>query len=145
MNETHLLLAHTAATLFMVGLIWFVQIVHYPLFASVDRSQFPAYEKRHTTLTTWVVVPPMMIEAITAGLLFIFSPAGITSWQLVIGLTLLFIIWLSTALIQIPCHTRLSEKFDDATHRKLVLSNWIRTAAWSFRGLLVLWMVNSHR
>jgi hypothetical protein len=29
-----LLLAHAAATLFMVGVIWFVQLVHYPLFAA---------------------------------------------------------------------------------------------------------------
>ncbi len=30
-----LFLAQTAATLFMTGLIWFVQIVHYPLFATI--------------------------------------------------------------------------------------------------------------
>ena len=30
-----LLLLHAGATFFMCGLIWFVQIVHYPLFAQV--------------------------------------------------------------------------------------------------------------
>lgn len=28
-----LLVAHVVATLFMTGLIWFVQVVHYPLLA----------------------------------------------------------------------------------------------------------------
>ena len=31
-------LAHIAATLFMCGAIWFVQIVHYPLFEQVGTS-----------------------------------------------------------------------------------------------------------
>lgn len=30
-----LLLVHAAATWAMVGLVWFVQVVHYPLFAQV--------------------------------------------------------------------------------------------------------------
>ena len=33
-----LLLLHAAATLFMTGLIWFVQVVHYPLFARVGED-----------------------------------------------------------------------------------------------------------
>ena len=37
------LLAHAAATLFMVGLIWFVQVVHYPLFARVGPDAFVPY------------------------------------------------------------------------------------------------------
>jgi hypothetical protein len=35
-----LLLANAAATLFMVGVIRFVQVVHYPLFARVGRPGF---------------------------------------------------------------------------------------------------------
>ncbi len=34
------LLAHVAATLFMTGLIRFVQVVHYPLLARVGRGGF---------------------------------------------------------------------------------------------------------
>ena len=35
-----LVVAHAAATLFMVGVIWFVQVVHYPLMARVSASEF---------------------------------------------------------------------------------------------------------
>ncbi|MDP9439422.1 MAG: hypothetical protein M3P49_11875, partial [Actinomycetota bacterium] len=60
------LLVHVGATLFMVGLIWFVQIVHYPLFASVGRGGFAEYSRAHSRLTGLVVGPPMLIEAGTA-------------------------------------------------------------------------------
>lgn len=32
-----LLLVHAAVTLYMTGVIWFVQVVHYPLFSCVGR------------------------------------------------------------------------------------------------------------
>ena len=41
------LLANAAATLFMTGLIWFVQVVHYPLFAFVSGPGAAAYAARH--------------------------------------------------------------------------------------------------
>ncbi len=36
-----LLFVHAAMTLFMVGVIWFVQIVHYPLFRGVGEARDP--------------------------------------------------------------------------------------------------------
>ena len=33
-----LLLVHLAATWFLAGLIWVIQLVHYPLFAAVERA-----------------------------------------------------------------------------------------------------------
>ena len=71
---------HLAATLFMTGVIWFVQLVHYPLFARVGgtvavgtcagesraaESDFAAYEVEHSRRTSWVVVLPMLVELAT--------------------------------------------------------------------------------
>jgi hypothetical protein len=53
---------------------------------------------------------------------------------------LLAVIWISTAFVQVPCHEQLSQGFDKAVHQRLVWTNWLRTAAWSLRALLVLWM-----
>ena len=63
------LLLQVAATLCMVGLIWFVQIVHYPLLAQVGRDGFRRYEMDHQRLTTWVVAPLMLTELTTAFLM----------------------------------------------------------------------------
>jgi hypothetical protein len=132
------LLPHAAATLWMVGLIWFVQVVHYPLFARVGRQRFAAYEAAHTRRTGWVVGPPMLVEAATAVLLAGAPPEGVTRTAAWAGLGLLGTIWLSTALLQVPAHRRLERGFDAAAHRRLVATNWIRTVAWSLRGALAL-------
>ena len=42
-----LLLIHLALTAAMTGLIWFVQIVHYPLYREVPEDAFAAYQQRH--------------------------------------------------------------------------------------------------
>ena len=133
-------LSHAAATWYMTGVIWFVQVVHYPLFAAVGSQAFSTYEQRHTSLTTWVVAPPMLVEAATAVLLFWFHPPGVLAWQLWAGVILVGAVWLSTAFLQVPCHQTLSTGFDTVVHHRLVSTNWIRTTAWSLRGLLVLWM-----
>ena len=67
-----LLLVHAATTLFMVGVIWFVQIVHYPLFQRVGKDGFGAYERQNTRKTGYVLALPIgwnrEKEAHSAGL-----------------------------------------------------------------------------
>ena len=125
------------ATVFMVGLIWFVQIVHYPLYANVGREQFPEYEALHNRLTTWVVGPAMLLEMVSAVALLRYAPNGSTSlaWP---GLGLLIVIWISTATLSVPAHDALKAGFSAGTWQKLVSTNWIRTAAWSARGVIVM-------
>ena len=135
-----MLLANLAATLVMVGIIWFIQIVHYPLFSRVGAAGFAAYSGAHSRLTGLVVGPPMLAEAATAVALFLAPPPGVSLWLAATGLVLLAVIWLSTALLQSPRHRELAGGFDAASHRFLIASNWLRTACWSARGLVVLWM-----
>ena len=137
-------LAHVAATLFMCGVIWFVQVVHYPLFESVGKDKFDAYQAAHRDLIFWVVVPPMLIEGLTAVLLLWQRPQGVEAKFLWTGLVLLAIIWLSTWFLQMPQHNRLIQGFDQHALRILVLSNWIRAFGWSARSVLVLFMLALH-
>jgi hypothetical protein len=51
-----------ATSWFMTGLIWFVQIVHYPLFANVGTEQSKTYAQLHCDLTGAVVVVPMIVQ-----------------------------------------------------------------------------------
>ena len=135
-----LFLTHAAVTLLMVGLIWFVQVVHYPLLSSVGNSEFPAYEQHHRSFIKWLVAPLMLTEGVTAVALFFFSPSAVTDWQLWIGLVSLCVIWFSTAFVQVPYHNALSKGFDPTVHQRLVRTNWLRTIAWSIRGGIVLLM-----
>ncbi len=138
-----LLLIHAGATLYMTGLIWFVQVVHYPLMARVGSEGFTEYEKHHQRLTTWVVGPPMLVELATAIWLLIAPPAGVDLWMTNAGLAMVVLLWLSTAFLQVPQHRKLESGFDPAAHRLLVRSNWLRTVLWSLRGVLALWMIGS--
>jgi len=134
------LLVHVGATLFMVGVIWFVQIVHYPLFGSVGERGFAEYSRAHSRLTGLVVGPPMLVEAGTAVLLVARRPEGVPPVLPLVGLVLLAAVWLSTALLQSPQHTLLGGGFVGSSHRFLVASNWVRTACWTGRSVLVLLM-----
>jgi hypothetical protein len=134
-----LLVVQAAATWFLVGLIWMVQVVHYPLFARVGPAEFPAYHAAHSSLITWVVGPLMLLELCTTLLLLTQWPTSLPGWVAWLGLALLGVIWLTTLLVSVPLHARLAGGFEAQAHALLVGTNWIRTLAWTARGLLSLW------
>ncbi len=138
MQQPILFALQLAATLYMTGLIWFVQVVHYPLFQRVGADQFLAYEQAHTRLTTYVVAPVMLLELATAVLLAFAQPRYGVWWLNLGGLGLL---WASTFFIQVPLHTALSQAPDLAAMQRLATSNWIRTALWTLRAGLLLWFL----
>lgn len=134
-----ILFSHAFATLAMVGLIWFVQVVHYPLFARVGAESYTAYQTAHMSRTS-LVVGPLMLTELAAAVLIFFS-----SWAprpiAIAGLILLAVAWLSTFLLQVPRHATLERGFDPCAAASLVSTNWIRTVAWTARGVLALLML----
>jgi len=136
-----LLVVHAATTLFMVGVIWFVQIVHYPLFSRVGGAAFAGYERDHVRRTGRVVALPMLLELATAiAAVWVLEDA--LTWA---GLALLAVVWASTGLWQVPAHRRLEDGFDTLIHRRLVCTNWVRTVAWSARGVMACALLVAHR
>lgn len=134
-------LLHAFFTCAMTGLIWFVQVCHYPLFAMVGAEAFQAFEEAYTRSTTLIIVP-LMLGELGAALWLTFGSAAAAlrplAWW---GLALLAVIWLSTFLVQVPLHEQLMGGFDPVVHLRLVRSNWIRTLAWSGRAALALAMI----
>jgi len=121
----------------MTGLIWFVQIVHYPMMASFNHENFASHEKEHCDRTGWVVVPLMLVELSSFALLFL---EGIRCNIFLISGILIVVIWASTFLFQVPIHRTLLSGWNSQAHRRLVASNWIRTVAWTGRSLLLVWL-----
>jgi hypothetical protein len=134
---------HLAATLVMVGVIWYVQLVHYPLMARVNPASFPEFHREHARRTGWVVIGPMLAEAATAVVLVVPGVDAVPRPVAAVGLVLVLALWTSTFAVQVPLHGRLARGFDSVTHRRLVLTNWARTAGWSVRGVLALLMTAS--
>jgi hypothetical protein len=127
-------LLQLVCTLFMVGVIAFVQVVHYPLMGAVGTTGYRRYQTHHQRRTTWVVAVPMVLEMAAAVFLGAAQPGPYS----LAGLLLVGIIWFSTFKIQVPAHARLAMGYSARTHLLLVRSNWIRTAAWFLRAPIVL-------
>jgi hypothetical protein len=132
---------HLSVTAALAGLIWVIQVVHYPLFAAVGPDRFVAYEQRHRMRISAVVGPLMAIEGLTALALVAAPPAGRA--LPIAGLALLGAIHASTVFLQVPLHTRLSERYDDAAVARLVRTNWIRTAGWTLRTVVATVIVST--
>ncbi|MEO0584323.1 MAG: hypothetical protein AAF135_19075 [Bacteroidota bacterium] len=133
---------HLLFTGVMVGIIWFVQWVHYPLFHQVPSDDFPTYEAYHVKRTGQLIAPVMIGELGTAALLVFLPSIHISATWAWVNLGGVGLLWLSTFLVQVPLHAALGEEGREETISKLVTSNWIRTVIWTLRGiLLICWAV----
>ena len=142
-EEVTVTLVHAAATWVLVGLIWIIQVVHYPLFTQVGEDGFVAYEAGHTRLISLVVGPAMLVEGVATLWLFFAPPDGLTrTLPLIAGLVLAGV-HLSTITLQVPAHGRLEHGWDPIVAGRLVRTNWIRPIGWTIRGVLALFMVEA--
>ena len=135
------LLVHAAATWFMTGLIWFVQVVHYPLKNRVGAERFREYQALHIQRTGWVVGPPMLLEAGTSLAIVVMPVATVAPEWLWTNAAVLALIWVATAIFSVPAPGRLAQGFEENAYRSLVRSNWLRTVLWSVRSCAVTWML----
>ena len=132
------LLLHIIAAAYMTGVIWLVQLVHYPAFRYVREQDYTEFQEFHMNWISPVVVPGMMVELLTAGLLLW---DGERRTPFLISGILLIIIWASTFLWQTPLHASLSKAYSPESIERLVRSNWLRTIAWSTRLVLLTFLV----
>jgi len=137
------LLANSVAVLALTGLIWFVQVVHYPLFAAVGADAWPAYHAAHTRRTTWVVAAPMAVDLVTSAALVVWRPDGVAPVVAAAGVALAAMTWAVTGLLAVPAHDRLARTWAASVAAWLVAVNWIRTAAWTAHAALVVAMLAS--
>jgi hypothetical protein len=134
------LLSNTAATLIMVGLIWFVQRVHYPLLAKFEVSQQREVGNEHQRRTSQVVALPMLIEGVSTLVLLVDRPEQVTLVLPWLGAFLLAISLGSTIFLSVPLHQKMVDQPSADIGVKLVATNWPRTISWSLRGVVCIAM-----
>lgn len=134
------LLVHMAATWAMVGFIWTIQVLQYPLMAEVPQEGFTRFEAVHQRRVTVVIALFGPLEVVMAALVFLTVDA-VPAWLSFGSGSVLAAIWASTAFYYAPLHARLADGFDESLHRSLVTTNWLRTIAWTVRGLAAAWML----
>lgn len=138
--ENVVLLANLVATVVMIGVIWFVQIVHYPLLSVVPVEAAAATAVEHQRRTGFVVAAPMAVEGVTTLALLVAVPDGVAAWMPWVGGVLLAVALGSTVFLSVPRHARMAANPDARVGRELVVTNWPRTIAWTARGALCVAM-----
>jgi hypothetical protein len=135
------LYANTIATAVMVGVIWFVQIVHYPLLAQFGSTQSVAVAEQHQQRTGYVVGLPMLVEGVSTLWLLARTPDGVEELLPWVNAVLLAVALGSTLFLSVPLHAKMALAHNDETGRKLVVTNWPRTIAWTLRLALCVVML----
>lgn len=135
-------LTNAASTLVLTGLIWTVQLVHYPAFRYVAPDRFVDFETFHRRGISLIVMPLMLLELESSLVLLLYPAPLLPWWWAAVGAAAVSVIWLSTFLIQVPLHQTLASGYDQSAIERLVRTNWIRTVVWSVRAgwvLVALW------
>ena len=137
MSAEALVLANLACAFFLTGLVWVLQVVHFPSMPRVGRDGFRDFARSSRARNTALMSGPMLIELIAAAWLAIVMRGGL---PLFAG-ALVVVIWAVTWGRIAPLHARLIRGYDAALVRRLIAWNWARTAAWSLRSATMMWIV----
>jgi uncharacterized membrane protein len=126
------LIIHLVSCAFMTGLIWTIQILHYPAFLKIQKELFTTFHQQHSRNITFIVAPMMLIELVTSVFLIKLHSLFVVNLIFLIG------IWLCTFFLSIPLHSKLAEARSEIIIAKLVSTNWPRTLLWSIRLILLV-------
>ena len=137
-----ILLGHLIFTSIMTGVIWVIQIVHYPSFHFIEKELYTAFQKFHMNKISIIVIPIMLAELITGMMLFLDKSSK--SPFLIISFVILVLIWLITGVFFTKAHNELIAGYQELVINQLVAMNWIRTLLWTLRLLLLTCFVYLH-
>lgn len=131
-----LLMIHFLASAIMTGVIWVIQLIHYPAFKYIEPSKSKIFHDFHTDVISFFVAPLMIVELGTS----IFLVRSYGGYGLYVFVITIFI-WLSTFILQVPLHRRLAKEWERATIDRLIQTNWLRTGLWTLKTLIVSYWV----
>lgn len=132
---------HVAATMAMVGLMWTVHFVHYPLFAKVGAEGYPDYQSEHIDRIGAVLVLPWGLEGASIIAVLVLGWRHPIRRLAIAGVALMGLILLVTAVWAAPVHGELLDGFDAEQHDTLMNANLVRTILWTARGGIAVAMV----
>lgn len=126
-------------TSMLTGLIWTIQLINYPQLAMVGPLEYSQFHQFHIRAITPLVGPLMVAELCLCFLNLYQSnvPRSVSWWSL----AALVFIWGTTVFFSVPLHEKMVTAKNELLIHQLVLSNWVRTIAWSFKCGLLSWVV----
>ena len=145
-NLRSLIVVHAAASMFMVGLIWTIHYVHYPLFAYVGETTYASFQTAHVERIGRLLFVPWLTEGITLlGILALAFLGGRKTLRVpaVINGAAMAIVLVISGFWSAPAHGKLAAGFDKTVHDQLMTVNLIRAVAWTVCGACSIWIVFS--
>ena len=130
-----LLLLHLTVSSMMVGVIWVIQLVHYPSFHFVDNLRYSNFQSFHMRSISYVVIPLMLTEVLT--LILLVYTINRMDIALILSAIMLFAVWVITAVFFSGAHQKLTLGYDKSVVDGLIKMNWSRTLLWTLRLILV--------
>ena len=118
----------------LFGLIWTVQIVHYPSFRYIDKKRYFEFQEFHMKRISYVVMPLMLIELLSGSILLMHN---LDDLYFILSFVCLVIIWAWTFFVNVPIHSKLMKSYEAKQLDKLILSNWPRTILWTVKLFLI--------
>ncbi len=139
---SYVLLINLFSAFAMTGIIWLIQLTHYPSFRYVEMKAWPQFHTFHTGSITLVVAPLMMAQLLSS-ITLLFSPLFLNyKFLLIINLALVCVVFIATAFISVPIHNKIAEFFDSSLIESLILTNWIRTISWTLNSVLLIYLIS---
>jgi len=142
MESSQLFLLLWAALVFWVlGQIWLVQIVVYPLFADVGEVDYVRYHRFYSRRIPLPVIIPGFASFLLPVALAFYGPA-VPFWMSASNIAAGIAGLLVTVLLEIPRHARLEKSGkNDATIVELIRYNWPRTISMSAQAIVTFLML----
>lgn len=135
------LLFWTALVFWVLGQIWFVQIVIYPLFAQVGETEYAAYHRFYSRRIPLPVIIPGFASFLLPVALWFAGPS-VPHWMTAGNIGTGVVGLLVTVLREIPRHARLeTDGKNAAIIAELVRFNWPRTLSISAQSVIALLML----
>lgn len=135
------LIGNLCASVFMTGIIGFIQFVQYPLLNHISSFDFSCYYKKYISRISWIIYPVMIIEFCFASWLSFLPVQSKLQIPVLITFILLALASLNTFLIQTPLNQKLQLAFDNAVLSKILFYNRIRFFSWVLRTLILCWII----
>jgi hypothetical protein len=145
MDFAHWLLpAWTVLIFYVLGEIWFVQIVVYPLFGKVGPNEYIAYHKFYSSRIPLPVIVPGFLSFLAPVALVFLGPESVPLWMYLANVICGIVGLLVTVGLEIPRHARLEKGGkQEKVIRELVYYNWPRTLSITASAFLTLLMLLS--
>lgn len=118
-------------TSILTGLIWTIQLINYPQLSLVKAQDYSAFHLSHIRAITPLVAPLMVMEVLFWGMnLYQKNVSFLVS---LCSFVLLAFVWGTTFFVSVPLHNQMVAAKNIDLIKKLVLTNWIRTIAWTVK------------